>query len=46
MRKEQKQDKKGFPMWHCQKSGTILKEIHGSSYRYFGSVFMFVVDYE
>ena len=33
--KEQKQDKKGFPIWHCQKSGTISKEIHGSSYRYF-----------
>jgi hypothetical protein len=33
--KEQKQDKKGFSIWHCQKSGTILKEICGSSYRYF-----------
>jgi hypothetical protein len=33
--KEQKQDQKGFLIWHYQKSGTISKEIHGSSYSYF-----------
>jgi hypothetical protein len=32
---DEKQHKKGFLIWHCQKSGTISKEICGSGYRYF-----------